>query len=72
MNWQEPELSMSCGLYFTDNRLGRGIIALYGNEETKKEVLPKLASGNGRGICATSRAGGSDVAAIKTQGHQER
>ena len=63
------ELSMSLPVY-TLLTIGWGgeFIALYGNEETKKEILPKLASGEWSwGICATEPGGGSDVAAIKTQ-----
>jgi len=62
------ELSMSLPVY-TLLTIGWGgeFIALYGNEETNKEVLPKLASGEWSwGICFTEPGGGSDVAAIKT------
>ena len=58
------ELSMSLPVY-TLLTIGWGgeFIAIYGNEETKKEVLPKLASGNGRGECPRSRAAGVFLAA---------
>ena len=47
---------------------GGEFIAFYGNEETKQEVLPKIASGEWSwGICATEPGGGSDVAAMKAQ-----
>lgn len=62
------ELSMSLPVY-TLLTIGWGgeFIALYGNEETKKEILPKLASGEWSwGICVTEPGGGSDVATIKT------
>jgi acyl-CoA dehydrogenase len=63
------ELSMSLPVY-TLLTIGWGgeFISFYGNEETKKEVLPKLASGEWSwGICATEPGGGSDVAAMKAQ-----
>jgi acyl-CoA dehydrogenase len=62
------ELSMSLPVY-TLLTIGWGgeFIALYGNEETKKEILPKIASGEWSwGIAATEPGGGSDLAAAKT------
>ena len=63
------ELSMSLPVYalLTIGWGGR-FIAIYGNEETKQEILPRLASGEWSwGIAVTEPGGGSDVAAIKTR-----
>jgi acyl-CoA dehydrogenase len=45
------------------------LIARYGNEQLKQEVLPKVAEGRYfTGICTTEPAGGSDIANIQTRG----
>ncbi len=62
------ELSMSLPVY-TLLTIGWGgmFLAHFANDEVKKEVLPKLASGEWSwGIAVTEPGGGSDVAAIKT------
>jgi len=62
------ELSMSLPVY-TLLTIGWGgmFLNLYAKEEVKREVLPKLASGEWSwGIAVTEPGGGSDVAAIKT------
>jgi len=62
------ELSMSLPVY-TLLTIGWGgqFLRLYAREEVKKEILPKLASGEWFwGISVTEPAGGSDVAALKT------
>jgi acyl-CoA dehydrogenase len=62
------ELSMSLPVY-TLLTIGWGgeFIQFYAKEEVKKEVLPKLASGEWSwGIAVTEPGGGSDVAAITT------
>ncbi len=62
------ELSMSLPVY-TLLTVGWGgqFLRLYAKEEVKREVLPKLASGEWCwGIAVTEPGGGSDVAAIKT------
>ena len=62
------ELSMSLPVYMLLT-IGWGgeFIQLYGKEETKREILPKLATGEWSwGIAVTEPGGGSDVAAVKT------
>ncbi len=61
------ELSMSLPVYYLLN-LGWGyLLAKYGNEQTKREVLPHVAKGEWFiGICTTEPSGGSDLANIKT------
>lgn len=64
----KAELSMSLPVY-TLLTIGWGgqFLSHYAKEEVKKEVLPKLASGEWSwGICVTEAGGGSDVSAIKT------
>jgi len=62
------ELSMSLPVY-TLLTIGWGgfFLNLHAKEEVKKEILPRLASGEWAwGIAVTEPGGGSDVAAIKT------
>lgn len=62
------ELSMSLPVYMLLT-IGWGgeFIQFYGTDEAKKEILPKLATGEWSwGIAVTEPGGGSDVAAIKT------
>jgi len=62
------ELSVSLPVY-TLLTIGWGgqFLKLYAREEVKREILPKLASGEWFwGISITEPGGGSDVAAIKT------
>jgi acyl-CoA dehydrogenase len=62
------ELSMSLPVYMLLT-IGWGgeFISYYASEEVKREVLPKLATGEWSwGIAVTEPGGGSDVAAIKT------
>lgn len=62
------ELSMAVPVY-TLLTIGWGgqFLKLYAKDEVKREILPKLASGEWFwGICVTEPGGGSDVAAIKT------
>ncbi len=62
------ELSMSLPVY-TLLTIGWGgmFLNLYAKEEVKREVLPKLASGEWSwGIAVTEPGGGSDVAAMKS------
>jgi acyl-CoA dehydrogenase len=63
------EMSMAVPVY-TLLCMGWGIlIAKYGTEQLKQEVLPKVAAGDYFvGICTTEPGGGSDVANIKTTG----
>jgi acyl-CoA dehydrogenase len=62
------ELSMSLPVYMLLT-IGWGgeFIQYYATEEAKKEILPKLATGEWSwGIAVTEPGGGSDVAAVKT------
>ncbi len=62
------ELSMSLPVY-TLLTIGWGgqFLAVHANEEVKREVLPKVASGEWSwGVSVTEAGGGSDVSAIKT------
>ncbi len=62
------ELSMSLPVYMLLT-IGWGgeFIQYYATEDAKKEILPKLASGEWSwGIAVTEPGGGSDVAAVKT------
>ena len=62
------ELSMSLPVYMLLT-IGWGgeFIQYYATEEAKKEILPKLATGDWSwGIAVTEPGGGSDVAAVKT------
>jgi acyl-CoA dehydrogenase len=62
------ELSMSLPVYMLLT-IGWGgeFLSYYATEEVKKEVLPKLATGEWSwGIAVTEPGGGSDVAAIRT------
>ncbi len=61
------ELSMSLPVY-TLLCLGWSyLLARHGNEETKRQVLPRVAKGEWfLGICTTEPSGGSDLANIKT------
>jgi acyl-CoA dehydrogenase len=63
------EMSMALPVY-TLLCMGWSIlIAKYGTEQLRQEVLPKVAAGDYFvGICTTEPAGGSDVANIKTTG----
>jgi len=63
------ELGMSVPVYTLLN-IGWGgqFLKLYAKEEVKREILPKLASGEWFwGVAVTEPGGGSDVAAIKTK-----
>ncbi len=66
------DLSMSVPVYILLN-LGWGyLVSLYGTEELKQHLLPKVASGEHFvGICTTEAGGGSDVANIKTHARRE-
>lgn len=66
------EMSMAVPVY-TLLCMGWGIlIAKYGTEQLKQEVLPKVAAGDYFvGIATTEPGGGSDVANIKTTGVQK-
>lgn len=62
------DLSMSLPVY-TLLTIGWGgmFLSLYANEEVKREVLPRIASGEWSwGVAVTEPGGGSDVSAIKT------
>jgi len=61
------DLSMSVPVY-TLLCLGWGfVLARHGTEEAKREILPRIASGEWfLGICTTEPGGGSDLANIKT------
>jgi len=63
------EMSMALPVY-TLLCLGWGfLIAKYGTEQLKQEVLPKIAAGKYfAGIATTEPAGGSDIANIQTRG----
>lgn len=53
-------------MFLLENSWGY-VLAKYGNEDLKKEVLPKVASGEQfLGIASTEPTGGSDVASIRT------
>lgn len=61
------ELSMSLPVYTLLNLGWSYLIVRHGSDELKKEVLPKIASGEWFiGICTTEAGGGSDLANIKT------
>ncbi|MHC4601105.1 MAG: acyl-CoA dehydrogenase family protein, partial [Planctomycetota bacterium] len=61
------ELSMSLPVYTLLNLGWSALVAQRGTEELKKEVLPKVASGEWFiGICVTEPQGGSDVSGITT------
>ena len=61
------ELSMSLPVYTLLNLGWSYLIVRHGSDELKKEVLPKIASGEWFiGICTTEPGGGSDLANIKT------
>lgn len=62
------ELSMSLPVYtLLTTGWGGQFLKLYAKEEVKREILPKLASGEWFwGINVTEPGGGSDMAAIKT------
>ncbi|MFQ6014202.1 MAG: acyl-CoA dehydrogenase family protein [Anaerolineae bacterium] len=61
------DLSMSVPVYCLLNMGWGFLLAKHGTEEAKKEVLPKIASGQWfLGICTTEPGGGSDLANIKT------
>jgi acyl-CoA dehydrogenase len=66
------DLSMSVPVYVLLN-LGWGyLVSLYGTQELKEHVLPRVASGEYFvGICTTEAGGGSDVANIKTHARRE-
>lgn len=61
------ELSMSLPVYTLLNLGWSYLVVRHGSDELKKEVLPKIASGEWfLGICTTEPGGGSDLANIKT------
>jgi len=61
------ELSMSLPVYTLLNLGWSYLIVRHGSDELKKEILPKIASGEWFiGICTTEAGGGSDLANIKT------
>jgi acyl-CoA dehydrogenase len=61
------ELSMSLPVYYLLNLGWSYLLSRYGNEETKREVLPHVAGGEWfLGIATTEPSGGSDLAGIKT------
>jgi acyl-CoA dehydrogenase len=61
------ELSMSLPVYFLLNLGWSYLLARHGTEETKREVLPRVAKGEWfLGIATTEPSGGSDLASIKT------
>jgi acyl-CoA dehydrogenase len=61
------ELSMSLPVYTLLNLGWSYLVVRHGSDELKKEVLPKIASGEWFiGICTTEPGGGSDLANIKT------
>ncbi len=61
------ELSMSLPVYFLLNLGWSYLLARHGSEETKREVLPRVAKGEWfLGIATTEPSGGSDLAGIKT------
>jgi acyl-CoA dehydrogenase len=66
------DLSMSVPVY-TLLCLGWGfLLARHGTEEAKREILPRVASGEWfLGICTTEPGGGSDLANIKTVARHE-
>ena len=60
------------GMILGNQSLGAAPIALYGNEEQKKEYLPKLATGEWLCSFALSEPGaGSDAAALQTRAHPD-
>jgi acyl-CoA dehydrogenase len=63
------ELSMSLPVYTLLNLGWSYLVVRHGSEELKKELLPKVASGQWFiGIATTESGGGSDLSNIKTTG----
>jgi len=61
------ELSMSLPVYYLLNLGWSYLVSRFGTEELKKEILPRVATGEWfLGIATTESSGGSDLARIKT------
>jgi acyl-CoA dehydrogenase len=72
MELARAELSMSLPVYTLLNLGWSALIAQRGTEELKKEVLPRIATGEWFiGINVTEPGGGSDVSNIKTVGEDK-
>ena len=66
------DFTMATAVFFLLENSWGYVLDKYGSEELRKEVLPKVASGeNFLGIASTEPSGGSDVANLKTSAKKE-